>query len=97
MLPLPKQAEFDAIAERIAWSDPRVAGFSQYLLQDDPKGGVAGSAVHGGTVGFQTGLLTAAGKPKPLYKAWPLPLTVTRHGPATPCGGSCARPRERPR
>ncbi len=75
-----KQAEFDAISERIAWSDPRVAGFSQYLLQDDPKGGVAGSSVHGGTVGFQTGLLTAAGAPKPLYKAWSVPLTVTRHG-----------------
>ncbi len=75
-----KQAEFDAIAERIAWSDPRVAGFSQYLLQDDPKGGGAGSSVHGGTVGFQTGLLTSAGKPKPIYKAWSVPLTVTRHG-----------------
>jgi hypothetical protein len=75
-----RQAEFDAICERIAWSDPRVASFSQYLLEDDPKGGVAGSSVHGGTVGFQTGLLTAAGKPKPIYKAWSVPLTVTKHG-----------------
>jgi hypothetical protein len=75
-----RQAEFDAIAERIAWSNPRVAGFSQYLLKDDPKGGGAGSSVHGGTVGFQTGLLTSAGSTKPLYKAWPLPLAVFRHG-----------------
>jgi len=76
-----KQAEFDAISERIAWSNPRVAGFSQYLLRDDPKGGVAGSSVHGGTVGFQTGLLTVTGRPKPLYAGWPLPLTVSRsHG-----------------
>jgi len=76
-----KQAEFDAISEHIAWLNPRVGGFSQYLLEDDPKGGVAGSSVHGGTVGFQTGLLNAAGKPKPLYAGWPVPLTVTRrHG-----------------
>jgi hypothetical protein len=77
---LAKQAEFDAISERIAWLNPRVAAFSQYLLKDDPKGGGAGSSVHGGTVGFQTGLETAAGKAKPLYKAWPIPLTVSKHG-----------------
>ena len=76
-----KQAEFDAISEHIAWLNPRVAAFSQYLLKDDPKGGVAGSSVHGGTVGFQTGLLSASGTPKPLYSGWPVPLTVTRrHG-----------------
>ncbi len=79
-VPYAKQAEFDAIAERIAWSNSRVAGFSQYLLKDDPKGGGSGSLVHGGTVGFQTGLLTSAGKEKPLYKAWSLPLTVSKHG-----------------
>jgi len=76
-----KQAAFDAIAERIAWLNPRVAAFSQYLLKDDPKGGGSGSSVHGGTVGFQTGLLTAAGKAKPLYASWSVPLTVSRsHG-----------------
>jgi hypothetical protein len=72
------QAEFDAIAERIAWANPRVAAFSQYLLRDDPLGGAPGSSVHGGTVGFQTGLEYVNGKPKPLYAAWPLPLTVSR-------------------
>jgi hypothetical protein len=75
-----QQAEFDAIAEHIAWSNPRVAAFSQYLLRDDPVGGAPGSSVHGGTVGFQTGLQYVNGKPKPLYSAWPLPLTVSRHG-----------------
>jgi hypothetical protein len=77
---LAKQAQFDAIDERIAWSNPRVAAFSQYLLKDDPLGGKSGSSVNGGTVGFQTGLETAAGKPKPLYSSWPLPLTVSKHG-----------------
>lgn len=77
---LAKQAQFDAIDERIAWSNPRVAAFSQYLLKDDPLGGKAGSSVNGGTVGFQTGLETAAGRPKPLYSSWPLPLTVGKRG-----------------
>jgi hypothetical protein len=77
-----KQAEYDAMAEHIAYSNPRVAAFSQYLLKDDPLGGAPGSSVRGGTVGFQTGLEYLSGKPKPLYFGWPLPLTVskTRHG-----------------
>ncbi len=77
---LSQQAQFDAIDEHIAWSNPRVAAFSQYLLKDDPLGGRAGSSVNGGFVGFQSGLEAVAGKPKPLYYSWPLPLTVTKHG-----------------
>jgi hypothetical protein len=71
-----KQAEYDAISERIAWSNPRVAAFSQYLLRDDPVGGSPGS----GTIGFQTGLEYVSGAPKPLYSGWPLPLTVAKQG-----------------
>lgn len=77
---LAQQAQFDAIDEHIAWSNPRVVAFSQYLLKDDPLGGKAGASVNGGTIGFQTGLETVAGKPKPLYSSWPLPLTITKHG-----------------
>ncbi len=81
---LAQQAEFDAIAEHIAYSNPRVAAFSQYLLKDDPVGGEPGASVHGGTVGFQTGLETYKGALKPLYYGWPIPLTVTKekHGVA---------------
>ncbi len=75
-----QQAEYDAIAERIAWSNPRVAAFSQYLLKDDPLGGAPGSSVRGGTVGFQTGLEYVSGTPKPLYHGWPVPLTVSKVG-----------------
>ena len=75
-----KQAEFDAIAERIAWSNPRVAAFSQYLLRDDPLGDAPGSSVHGGVVRFQTGIEYLSGKPKPLYFGWPVPLVVSRRG-----------------
>ncbi len=78
------QAEYDAMAEQIAYNNPRVAAFSQYLLRDDPVGGGPGASVHGGTVGFQTGLEYVHGEPKPLYYSWPVPLTVTKrtHGVA---------------
>jgi len=71
-----KQVEYDAICERIAYDNPRVAAFSQYLLKDDPLGGPEPGA------SFQTGLEYVNGTPKPLYSAWPIPLTVTkeRHG-----------------
>lgn len=77
-----KQAEYDAMAERIAWSNGRVAAFSQYLLKDDRLGGAPGASAHGGTVGFQTGLEYVSGARKPLYYGWPVPLTVSRsrHG-----------------
>jgi hypothetical protein len=73
-----KQAEYDAISEYIAYRDPRVAAFSQYLLKDGPVGGAPGAGVHGGFVGFQSGLEYLTGKPKPLYSAWPVPLVVTK-------------------
>jgi hypothetical protein len=75
-----KQAEYDAIAEKIAWSNQSVAAFSQYLLRDDPLGGPAGSSVSGGFVGFQTGLETVTGSRKPLYFGFPVPLVVSKQG-----------------
>ncbi len=79
-VPVTKQAEYDAIAEKIAWGNSRVAAFSQYLLKDDPLGGRPGSSVSGGSVGFQTGLEYVNSKPKPLYYAWPVPLVVSKRG-----------------
>jgi hypothetical protein len=77
-----KQAEYDAVSEYIAYRDPRVAAFSQYLLKDGAVGGRPGAGVHGGFVGFQSGLEYISGSPKPLYFAWPVPLVVSklRHG-----------------
>ena len=45
-----------------------------------PSGPVPGASTAGGTIGFQTGLEYVSGKPKPLYFAWPLPLTVSKRG-----------------
>jgi hypothetical protein len=64
-----RQAELDAISEKIAWSNPRVVSFDQYLLRDDPLLGGAG---------FQTGLETTKGTPKPILDGFRLPLVVTR-------------------
>jgi hypothetical protein len=79
-VPVSQQAEYDAIAEHIAWANPRVAAFSQYLLRDDPLGGAPGSGARGGSIGFQTGLLYLNGSPKPLYFGFPVPLVVTKRG-----------------
>ncbi|MGH2944042.1 MAG: hypothetical protein ACRDLN_14845 [Solirubrobacteraceae bacterium] len=71
---LAKQLEYRAISERIAWSNPRVAAFSQYLLRDsDPTG----PREYGG---FESGLRFADGRPKPSLPAFRLPLAVRRTG-----------------
>jgi hypothetical protein len=75
---LQKQSEYRAISERIAYDNPRVVAFSQYLLRDDlPVQGVPASERY---QGFQTGLFTAGGKRKPSYDGFRLPLAVKRSG-----------------
>lgn len=69
-VPEKQQAEYAALSERIAWEDPNVVAFSQYLLRDE--------ATHGRLVGYRTGLETPAGKAKPSYFAFAVPLAVTR-------------------
>jgi hypothetical protein len=70
-----QQSEFRAISERIAYDSPRVKSFSQYLLRDDnPIKGVPALARYGG---FESGLKTAAGKVKPSFDAFRLPLVIT--------------------
>jgi hypothetical protein len=66
---LAKQAELDAISEKIAWSNPRVVSFDQYLLRSDVPGSAAG---------FQTGLETSKAVVKPALAGFRLPLVVTR-------------------
>jgi hypothetical protein len=67
---LSQQAEYDAISEKLAWENPRVAAFSQYLLTDENP--------HSGLNGYRTGLETPRGGRKPLYYSFPLPLVVNR-------------------
>jgi hypothetical protein len=71
-----RQSEYRAISERIAYDNPRVVAFSQYLLRDDlPLAGVPTLKRY---PGFETGLFTAAGKPKTSYDGFRLPLAVRR-------------------
>ena len=77
---LPRQAEYDAIAEKIAWANPRVAALSQYLLRDDPLAGTAGSSVHGGTSASRPAWRQSTVRRKPLYFGFPVPLVVAKHG-----------------
>ena len=87
---LQQQAEFIAISEKLAWSNPRVVSFDQYLLRDDPP-----TSSHNPLLrwpGFETGLETTAGKRKPAYDGFRLPLVADAHGDAaSPSGGSCVR------
>jgi hypothetical protein len=68
-----RQAEYTAMSEKIAYANPRVKAFSQYLMRDDPKQGNA-------YPGFESGLRTNKGKKKPAYDAFMLPLVATRYG-----------------
>jgi hypothetical protein len=73
---LAQQAEYDAISEKIAFENPRVVAFDQYLLRDDPP-----TSSHNPVLrwpGFETGLETYNGKQKPAYDEFRLPLVVTR-------------------
>jgi len=71
---LVKQVQFRAISERIAWNNPRVVAFSQYLLRDSEP---TGKNQYGG---FESGLRFADGRPKPSLPAFRLPLAVRRVG-----------------
>jgi len=75
---LSRQAEYTAIAERMAYANPRVKAFSQYLMQDDqPRKNVSRTERYSG---FETGLKTSKGRKKPAYTAFILPLAATRYG-----------------
>lgn len=68
-VPQSRQPEYLAVSEHIAYTNPRVAEFSQYLMRDDRK-----------LSGFQTGLRTAKGRKKPSYRSFPIPLAVEHIG-----------------
>jgi hypothetical protein len=90
---LQRQAEYRSYSERIAYYNPRVKAFSQYLLTDDEPRDAEGAAKYGG---FESGLRTSSGKAKPSLDGFRLPLvakkakgksTVSLWGLARPAGG----------
>jgi hypothetical protein len=77
---LAKQSDYRSYAERIAYYNPRVKAFSQYLLRDD-------LAVEGNEdqkySGFESGLRLADGKAKPSLDSFRLPLVAKYTGRST--------------
>jgi hypothetical protein len=72
-----RQAEYRSIGERIAYRNPRVRAFSQYLMRDDlPRAG--GATLRYG--GFESGIRRSGGAPKRSYRGFRLPLTARRRG-----------------
>ena len=72
----PKQAAYLSIAEHMAYVNPRVRSFSQYLMRDDrPRASALNKYA-----GFESGLRTSKGSKKPAYKAFRLPLAVENYG-----------------
>ncbi len=70
-----RQPAYYAISEHIAYVNPRVALFSQYLMADDvprEKGYRFG--------GFESGLRRSNGRRKPAYRAFANPLAVENYG-----------------
>jgi hypothetical protein len=60
----------------MAYVNPRVRSFSQYLMKDDkPRASKLNRYA-----GFESGLRTSKGKKKPAYKAFRLPLAVEGYG-----------------
>ena len=73
-----RQAEYRSYSEWIAYNNPRVAAFSQYLLTDDaPRTGVPALQRYSG---FESGLRTAAGRAKPALDGFRLPLVAKISG-----------------
>jgi hypothetical protein len=63
-------------AAYIAWRDPRVRAFSQFLLYDSPPDTAFRPGTQGYWSTFQTGLLYQNGVAKPSYDAYRLPIFV---------------------
>lgn len=84
-----KQNEFRAISERIAWENPRVKWFSQYLLRDDDhlKKGPRISRYPG----FESGLRFANGKAKVALRSFAVPLAALRRGSGVSLWGQARR------
>jgi hypothetical protein len=73
-----RQSDYRSIAERLAYDQPRIVAFSQYLLRDDPP--VPSAPLAARYPGFESGLRTNAGKAKPALTGFRLPLAALRRG-----------------
>jgi hypothetical protein len=82
-IPYMRQAEFNELADFLAFQQPRVAATTQFLLRDAAplkRSPVTGKAYKVGSreywFTYQSGLYTAGGRAKPAAYAYTLPLVV---------------------
>ena len=82
-VPLQQQADWNQLGEFMAWSNPRVASQTQFLLRDVPpvRGVRRNSKARWFT--YQSGLYFANGVAKPSANAYYFPFLATPAGPGT--------------
>jgi hypothetical protein len=73
-----KQSDYRSLAEWIAYHNPRVRSFSQYLLVDSAP--VPGAPAFARYPGFESGLYTYQGQQKPVYDSFRTPLVARQRG-----------------
>jgi hypothetical protein len=73
-----RQSDFRSIAERLAYDQPRIVAFSQYLLRDDPS--VPSAPLPARYPGFESGLRRNDGRAKLALTGFRLPLAALRRG-----------------
>ena len=80
-----RQEEYRAISERLAYYNPRVKSFSQYLLRDDEPNPAAPRVSR--YPGFESGLRRSNGRAKPALDGFRLPLVAKGTGSRTTLWG----------
>ena len=73
-----RQSDYRSIAERLAYDQPRIVAFSQYLLRDDPP--VPDAPLAARYPGFESGLRRNDGRAKAALTGFRLPLAALRRG-----------------
>ena len=73
---LERQAAYLAVAEHIAYVNPRVAAFSQYLMSDDPPRSERLPLRRAS----RAACAAPTARPKPAYEGFRLPLAVEVYG-----------------
>jgi hypothetical protein len=68
-----KQSKWLQEAAYLSWKDPRVRSLTQYEWRDEPLGRGTKATKYSG---WQSGLMTAAGRPKLSYRTFPNPFWV---------------------
>jgi len=78
-----RQAAYLDQAQYMAWRDPRVRAFAQFLLYDSAPDPAYPRGSSGYWSTFQTGLLSSGGAPKPSLAAYRLPIFIPDPAPTS--------------